>query len=92
MTYDRSQFYGIDPEYSRDASRNMDTGAQDLKSMVGNVSAMLDSVLWIGPAAAKFKQDWDGSLRPELEAATDSLSENAAELRRRADLQDEVSS
>ncbi len=92
MVYDRSRFYGIDTEYSREQSRRMDSGAADLKAMVNNVSAMVDAVLWIGPAADRFKQDWDGSLRPELESATDTLQQNAAELRRRADLQDEVSS
>ncbi len=90
--YDRSRFYGIDTQYSRDASRQMDSQASDLGGMVNDVSALVDSVLWLGPAAERFKQDWDGSLRPELQAATESLHENAAELRRRADLQDEVSS
>lgn len=91
MAHDPSQFYGIDPEYSREASRGMEAGAQDLKGMVNDISGLVDSVLWIGPAAQRFKQDWDGSLRPELEAATDSLSENARELYRRAEMQDEVS-
>ena len=91
MAHDPSQFYGIDPEYSRNASRGMEAGAQDLKGMVNDISGLVDSVLWIGPAAHRFKQDWDGSLRPELEAATDSLSENARELYRRAEMQDEVS-
>lgn len=89
--YDRSSFYGIDTEYSRDTSRNMDAQAGDLQGMVDGVSSLVESVLWIGPAAHRFKQDWDGSMRPELQQAADSLSENAAELRRRADLQDEVS-
>ena len=92
MTYDRSRFYGIDTEYSREQSRQMDSGASDLQGMVNDVSALVDAVLWIGPAAGRFQQDWNGSLRPELQAATDTLHENAAELRRRADLQDEVSS
>lgn len=91
MAHDPSRFYGLDTEYSRQASRGMESGAQDLKGMVGNISALVDSVLWIGPAAHRFKQDWDGKLRPELTAACDSLSENARELHRRADLQDEVS-
>mgnify|MGYP001172732543 CR=1 FL=1 len=91
MSHDASRFYGIDTTYARDSSRQMDANAQDLGAMVGNVSAMLDSVVWVGPAAKRFKQDWDGALRPELEAACHSLSENARELHRRADMQDEVS-
>jgi len=89
--YDRSRFYGIDTEYTRDTSHRMDTHADEMKGMIAGVSAMLDSVLWIGPAAQRFKGDWDGSMRPQIESAADSLHENAAEMRRRADLQDEVS-
>ena len=89
--YDRSSFYGIDPEYSRNSSRQMDSQAGELKGAVDDMSALLDAVLWLGPSAVRFKTDWDGSLRPELQNAADSLRDNAAELRRRADLQDEVS-
>ena len=89
--YDRSRFYGIDPEYSRQASRKMDDQSSQLQGAVDNMSALLEAVLWIGPAASRFKGDWDGALRPELQSAADSLRENAAELRRRADMQDEVS-
>ena len=91
MAHDPSQFYGMDTQYSREASRGMEEGAQSLKGMVGDISALVDEVLWIGPAAQRFKADWDGSLRPELTAACDSLSDSARELHRRADLQDEVS-
>lgn len=91
MTNDPSQFYGLDPEYSREASQGMEASADDLRGMVGDISSVLESVLWIGPAAHRFKQDWDGSLRPELQAACDSLTDNARELYRRAEMQDEVS-
>lgn len=91
MTHDKSQFYGLDPEYSREASQGMQASADDLRGVVSDISAVLDSVLWIGPAAHRFKQDWDGSLRPELQAACDSLTDNGRELYRRAELQDEVS-
>lgn len=91
MSHDASRFYGIDTGYARQSSREMDASAQDLGGMVGNISALLESVVWIGPSAKRFKQDWDGSLRPELEAASRSLSESAGELQRRAEMQDEVS-
>ena len=91
MTHDPSRFYGLDTQYSREASRGMEQGAQDLGSMVSDISALVDEVLWIGPAAQRFKGDWDGSLRPELSAACESLSDSARELHRRAELQDEVS-
>lgn len=91
MSHDASRFYGLDTSYAQDSSRRMEDSAQELGSMVNSVSAMLDSVVWIGPAAQRFKQDWDASLRPELQAATESLSSSAAELNYRADLQNQVS-
>lgn len=91
MSHDASRFSGIDTTYARESSQRMDANAQDLGAMVGSISAMLGSVVWVGPAAKRFKQDWDGALRPELEAASRSLSENARELHRRAEMQDEVS-
>src|SRR5690625_7725171 len=77
MSHDPSQFYGLDPEYSREASRGMAASADDLRSMVGDISAPLGEVLWIGPAAQRFKQDRVGSPRPGPQAATDALTANA---------------
>lgn len=91
MSHDASQFSGLDTGWARQNSRGMDASAQQLGSMVANVTQLLGSVVWVGPAAHRFKQDWDGSLSPELQAAQQSLAESASELHRRADLQDEVS-
>ncbi|GMA30754.1 WXG100 family type VII secretion target [Litorihabitans aurantiacus] len=90
--YDRNTFYGIDPEYSRNASRGMEQGAGDLGSLVGSISAMLDSITWEGAGAKRFLGDWNGALRPELQAVTQSLTESAHELRRRAEMQEQASS
>lgn len=89
--YDKSQFYGIDPDTSREASRRMGDGASGLQAMVGSISAMLSQVTWVGADASRFASEWDGSLRPELAAATENLRENAAELDRRARMQEEAS-
>lgn len=90
-SYDRSTFYGIDTESTRQGATQMQGNAQDLGSMVSDISAMLGEVLWIGPAAQKFKGEWDGSMRPQMQQAADSLEENATEMRRRADAQDAAS-
>ncbi|MBO1750795.1 hypothetical protein J4G33_03160 [Actinotalea sp. BY-33] len=89
--YDKTTFHGIDPEYSREQARAMQAGAGDLSSMVGAVSSLLSQVTWTGPGAQRFVAEWDGALRPELEAATENLQQNAAELARRAQMQEEAS-
>lgn len=91
-SYDRSTFYGIDTTYTRQSASSMQGSADDLGSMVSSIGALLDSVLWIGPAAQGFKSDWEGSMRPEMQQAADSLRTNAAEMHRRADAQDAASS
>lgn len=89
--YDKSQFYGSDPEYSRQASQQMDATAENLKGLVGSISSMLEQVTWVGGDAQRFVGDWNGALRPELDAATENLRENAAELARRAEMQEQAS-
>lgn len=89
--YDKSQFYGSDPEYNRQASRSMDATAENLKGLVGSISSMLEQVTWVGADAQRYVSDWNGSLRPELDAATENLRENAAELARRAEMQEQAS-
>lgn len=89
--HDAQNFWGLDPEYARDASGRMESSAVELGSMVNQISGLLQSVTWEGPGARRFTQDWSGAVAPDLRAATESLSQNAAELRRRADMQDEVS-
>ena len=89
--HDRTSFYGIDPQESRQRARAMRSGAGDLSSMVAGIGSMLGQVTWAGPGAGRFLDEWDGALRPEIEAATENLHQNAQELDRRADLQDQAS-
>ncbi|PZR51573.1 hypothetical protein DNL40_15890 [Xylanimonas oleitrophica] len=89
--HDKSTFYGIDPQQSREHARAMRSGAGDLSDIVGAIGSMLSQVTWTGPGAERFLQEWDGALRPELENATQNLRENAAELDRRAEMQEEAS-
>ncbi|WP_129667267.1 WXG100 family type VII secretion target [Phytoactinopolyspora endophytica] len=88
---DKSSFMGIDPEQTQEASQQMDASADNLGAMVNMLGSMLDSVYWTGDDATRFMADWNGSLRPELDRATENIRENAVELNRRARMQDEAS-
>lgn len=92
MTYDRSKFYGMDPDEAEHGSRQVNEGASQVRGMVGAISSLLDSIVWEGDDSHRFMSDWNGSLRPELNRAMDNLQANADELHRRAQLQREVSS
>lgn len=86
-----SDLQGMDTEYARQAAHSMDGGVGAMNGVVGNISSMLEGVLWIGESASRFKEDWHGSFAPQLHGATNALSDNARVLRQRADMQDEAS-
>ncbi|SDP22809.1 Proteins of 100 residues with WXG [Pedococcus dokdonensis] len=92
MTYDRSRFYGMDPDEAEQGSRQMNEGAAQVRGMVDQISALLGEVVWEGADSQRFLGDWDGSLRPELHRAMTNLQQNADELGRRAQLQRQASS
>ena len=92
MSYDRSTFYGIDPDETDHGARQVNEGATQIRGMVGAISSMLDSFVWEGGDAERFMGDWGGSLRPELHKAMDNLQANVDELHRRAQQRREVSS
>ena len=74
--YDKSTFHGIDPQYSRQQARAMQTGAGDLDRIVGQIGSLLSQVQWSGPGAQRFLGDgaqWDPIYNANREAI-----ENAA--------------
>lgn len=91
MSYDKSQFYGIDPDQSRQSAQQMDASADNLSGMVGMIGALMSQVVWEGADAERFHADWQGSFQPQLNQATETIRANAVELNRRAAMQEEVS-
>lgn len=89
--YDRSTFHGIDAQQSRQQARAMKTGAGDLDGIVGQIGSLLSQVQWSGAGAERFLGEWDGALRPELAAAAENIRQNAVELDRRAQMQEDAS-
>lgn len=89
--YDRTRFFGIDPQQSRQHARAMQTGAGQIDGIVGQIGSLLDSVQWSGPGAQRFLGEWGGALRPELQAAAENIRQNAVELERRAQMQEDAS-
>ncbi len=89
--HDVHNFWGLDPEFARNASGRMETSAVELGSLVASISSLLASVQWEGPNARRFAQDWQGAYGGQLRTAQESLTDNAAELRRRAQMQEDAS-
>jgi uncharacterized protein YukE len=86
-----NSFQGMDVPETRRLAGHMEQGAQQVSDMVGRISSMLGSVTWTGSDGQRFSQDWSGTFGPPLHQATDAIRDNAAELRRRADVQESIS-
>jgi hypothetical protein len=84
--------WGMDTTAARDHAAKMDGGVSAIHGVVGNIGSLLESTPWFGKYASQFVEDWHGSFTQQLNGVTNSLSENAQVLRRRADMQDEASS
>lgn len=89
--YDKRTFHGIDAQQSRQQARAMRTGAGELDGVVGQIGALLSQVQWSGAGADRFLGEWDGALRPELQAAAENIRQNSVELDRRAQMQEDAS-
>ena len=90
MTY--SGFEGMDTEQARSAAHSMDGGVGAIRGVVGNIGSLLESTSWFGVYASQFLEEWHGAFTQQLNGATDALTNHAALLRQRADMQDEASS
>ena len=83
---------GMDTEYARSAAHSMDGGVGHIQGVVGNIGALLESTPWFGVYARQFLEEWHGPFAAQLGGATQALTQHAAVLRQRADMQDEASS
>lgn len=86
------QMSGMDTEEARGTSRRMDDHAAAVEGVLGSISAVIEGITWTGGGADRFRDDWNGSFRPQASGAASSLREQAGVLRTHADRQDQASS
>lgn len=91
MSVDKSRFYGLDTEQCRAESSRLQGHGEQLSGLMGEVQGMLDSVIWKGKNAERFMGSWEGEVRPAMRDGADELHARSAELKARAQHQDQVS-
>jgi WXG100 family type VII secretion target len=58
--------------------------AGSVQELTSTISGQVGSTWWVGPAADRFKSQWDGEFRPMLQQLQQALQECSAEVQRRA--------
>jgi len=58
--------------------------AGTVQQLTSAISGQVGSTWWVGPAAERFKAQWEGEFRPMLLQLQQALQESSAEVQRRA--------
>jgi len=56
------------------------TEAQDVQRLIASVTSALEATWWVGPAAERFRQSWNGEFRPALNRLDQALQEAGREV------------
>jgi WXG100 family type VII secretion target len=59
--------------------------AQTVAQVAGNISNQVNGTMWTGPAADRFRGQWDGEFRPALNNLQQALSVYSQEVARHAE-------
>ena len=68
---------GGDPEQMQTLARQFRTESGQVAELNARISGVLSSTTWTGPAAERFRQEWESSFRPALMRLDQALEQNA---------------
>ena len=85
-------FWGADAEALRTMGAVCARRAELLDELEGRLSAVIDTVEWVGEDAERFRADWSGSVRPGLQDRGLELRQQARRLAQHAEEQEAASS
>ena len=81
----------IDVDQARGFAGQIQGGLGSMNSLLEQIGALIGDIYWEGDDKKRFEADWNGNFRPEAAKATTALQDNADELLRRADAQEQLS-
>ena len=64
---------------------NFDRQSGNVSELTSNIRAQLNNTYWVGPAADRFRQAWQGEFEPVLNKLQGALTEAGAEVAHRRD-------
>ncbi len=68
---------GGDPQQMQHLAARFRDESRAVGELQGRVTAALGDTLWTGPAAQRFRQEWEGSFRQALARLQEALEQNA---------------
>lgn len=68
---------GGDPQQMQQLAGRFRHEAQAVADLQARITAALGDTVWTGPAAERFRQEWDGTFRQALVRLQEALDQNA---------------
>lgn len=84
-------YLGQDPDQVRRLAKQLDGNANDINSLISQLTSAVQAVDWNGTDAQQFISDWNGTHVPGLKNVVSALSTAAAVANRNAAEQDAAS-
>ena len=76
---------GAEMEQMQTLRSTFDREAGSVGELLSTLSGQVGSTWWVGPAAERFKEQWNSQFAPTLRQLQSSLQEASAEVQRRHD-------
>lgn len=86
-----SNFTGMDIGGVRQLAGQMDQRAEEIRTLMGQLTNALQSAQWVGPDREHFVADWQGTHCAQLNAVIHGLTEAANRARLNAQQQEQAS-
>lgn len=82
---------GMDIEAGRQASQQITQGSQELETLTGRMTQVIDGFEWVGPDADRTRDSWKSDYVSMLTKVTQSLQEFSTLINNQAQEQEQVS-
>lgn len=82
---------GADVEQLDQLARTFNEEAGKIQQAVSRISGQVNGVWWKGPDADRFRNEWEGTYRNQLQRIADELRQQATKVRNQAQQQRQTS-
>jgi uncharacterized protein YukE len=86
-----SNFTGMDIPGVRQLATQMDQRAEEIRTLMGQLTSALQSTQWVGPDREQFVGDWQSTHCQQLNHVIQGLSDAANRARQNAQQQEQAS-
>jgi uncharacterized protein YukE len=86
-----SQMTGMIIEDVRQLSSQLSSAADEIQTLIGSLTAKIDSTTWVGPDRERFHSDWTGTYVQQLTTVMNGLREASTNAVTNANQQEQAS-